>query len=224
MDSAKGGLRGDPGVGDGQDAGTRDKVSSPSSLQTLSAEMRKVYALALRDGYGGVGAGWIEGWADRLDASAARQEERVQALGAAIDGFWQFVEHGYDIEPRAFFEKEAPINGFGSPLAQAAHHMWKRNPKVQELEAENDALRAHHRLCDCLKQPGLEDCTFRATATEQRQRVQKLEREAGRLERVVKIVAEAAYRADAKSLQLTAEIRSLRETRQEKKGADHARR
>ena len=59
-----------------------------------------------------------------------------------IDKFWQIVENGYDIEPRAYFEKEARTNGFDSPLAQAAHHMWKREPKVAELQDRLSAVEA----------------------------------------------------------------------------------
>ncbi len=65
-------------------------------------------------------------------------EAEVRELKKQIDQFWQFVENAYSIEPRAYFEKEAPTNGFGSPLAQAAHHMWKRNPQVQQVERERN--------------------------------------------------------------------------------------
>lgn len=71
----------------------------------------------------------------------AAYEQRVEELERDIDKFWHYVENAYDIEPRAYFEKEAPTNGFGSPLAQASHHIWKRDPKVGELEREVAALK-----------------------------------------------------------------------------------
>lgn len=47
-----------------------------------------------------------------------------------IEKFWYALWHSWDIEPREYFEREAPRNGFGSPLAMAVHHMWKREAKV----------------------------------------------------------------------------------------------
>lgn len=58
--------------------------------------------------------------------------EQGRAL-AEIDAVWRDIANGYDIEPRAYFEREAPKNGFRYPLAQAFHHIWKREPKVQPL-------------------------------------------------------------------------------------------
>lgn len=43
-----------------------------------------------------------------------------------IEAFWQGVQRGWDIEPREYFEREAPKNGFKFPIAQALHHIWKR--------------------------------------------------------------------------------------------------
>lgn len=59
---------------------------------------------------------------------------------AAIEHFWFMVEHGWDIEPRAYFEKEATAMGFRSAVEMAVHHMWKRHAKVwpnAELAARN---------------------------------------------------------------------------------------
>lgn len=57
-----------------------------------------------------------------------------------IDRFWEMLENCWEIEPREYFEKEAPENGFGSPLAMAVHYMWKREPKVaQALADEREA-------------------------------------------------------------------------------------
>lgn len=53
-----------------------------------------------------------------------------------IEATWTAIENGFDIEPRAYFEKEAPTNGFRFALVQAMHYLWKRDAKVQELERE----------------------------------------------------------------------------------------
>lgn len=60
-----------------------------------------------------------------------RENERLKA---EIDAAWFAIEHGWDIEPRAHFEKEAPKNGFEFALAQAVHHMWKREVKADASE------------------------------------------------------------------------------------------
>jgi hypothetical protein len=54
---------------------------------------------------------------------------------ANIDAFWLALERSWEIEPRSYFEKEAPENGFGSPLAMAVHHMWKRDTNTEEARA-----------------------------------------------------------------------------------------
>lgn len=71
--------------------------------------------------------------------------KKVQALAARapaaqkeIDAAWLAIHRGWDIEPRSYFEEQAPKNGFESPLAMAVHYMWKRELK---LTAE-DAARA----------------------------------------------------------------------------------
>jgi hypothetical protein len=61
-----------------------------------------------------------------------------------IDLFWSFVDRGWSIEPRAYFELHARKNGFESPLAMAAHHMWKRDPKITTLRARIAALMPSH--------------------------------------------------------------------------------
>ena len=53
---------------------------------------------------------------------------RTQAV-QEIEAAWKAIERGWDIEPRSYFEAEAPKNGFGSPLAMAIHYMWKRDRK-----------------------------------------------------------------------------------------------
>jgi hypothetical protein len=47
-----------------------------------------------------------------------------------IEHFWTAVERGWDIEPRAYFEKEAVPMGFASAVEMAVHWMWKRHAKV----------------------------------------------------------------------------------------------
>jgi len=83
-------------------------------------------------------ASYMDHWEKRAEAA----EAKLAALERDISAFWQYVENAYDVEPRAFFEKEAPVNGFGSPLAQAAHHIWKRDPKVDALQREVAELKA----------------------------------------------------------------------------------
>lgn len=49
-----------------------------------------------------------------------------------IADFWREVERSYDIEPRAFFEREARPMGYSSAVAMAMHHMWKRDVKDRD--------------------------------------------------------------------------------------------
>lgn len=91
------------------------------------------------DGYDGTDCTFRLSAAEYKSRLAAVEQEKAQ-LQKDIDQFWQYVEHGWDIEPRAYFEKEARTNGFGSPLAQAAHHVWKRDPKVTALESRLAAV------------------------------------------------------------------------------------
>jgi hypothetical protein len=65
----------------------------------------------------------------------------TRRLKAEIDAAWQAIASGYDIEPREYFDREAPHNGFRYPLVQALHHIWKRDPQVAPLVAERDRLR-----------------------------------------------------------------------------------
>lgn len=73
----------------------------------------------------------------------------IDALGEAlagtqenIDKFWTHLSRSYDIEDRAYFEREAPETGDWSPLQMALHHVWKREPKVEALEQELRDARA----------------------------------------------------------------------------------
>ena len=66
-------------------------------------------------------------------------EQENARLTAEIDAAWFGIDHGFDIESRAELEKQSKTNGFKYGLAQAVHHMWKRNPKVQQAEQARDA-------------------------------------------------------------------------------------
>lgn len=59
--------------------------------------------------------------ANHIDANSRNMQARAE-----IDAAWQMIEHGWDIEDRAYFERESKTNGFKYALAQAVHHMWKR--------------------------------------------------------------------------------------------------
>lgn len=65
----------------------------------------------------------------RVKASLAE----ARAVRAEVEAVWQTIARCWDIEPRTYFEAEAPINGFRYPLRQALHHIWKREPKVAAL-------------------------------------------------------------------------------------------
>lgn len=65
-----------------------------------------------------------------------------ERLKAQIEAAWFGIEHGYDIEDRAIIEREAKTNGFRFGLAQAIHTIWKREPTVERIEAERDALQS----------------------------------------------------------------------------------
>lgn len=59
----------------------------------------------------------------------------VMPAAEQIDKFWWVLERCWNIEPREYFEREAPKNGFGSPLAMAVHYMWKRKTKAPSYVA-----------------------------------------------------------------------------------------
>lgn len=62
-----------------------------------------------------------------------RDLDELVRLRAEIDAAWFSILHGWDIEDREYFEREAPGNGFKYALAQAVHHMWKRRLSEQAL-------------------------------------------------------------------------------------------
>ncbi len=79
-------------------------------------------------------------------ADSARQLAKVTARAEQAeqerDAAWQHIERAWDIEPRAYFEKEAPSNGFKWPLVQAIHHIWKRDAKVAAIRDALEQLKA----------------------------------------------------------------------------------
>lgn len=68
------------------------------------------------------------------ESRLAQVEKERDSCRNEIDAAWLAIHHGWDIEPRSYFEREAPLNGFESPLAQAVHHMWKRKIKIGDTE------------------------------------------------------------------------------------------
>lgn len=66
---------------------------------------------------------------------------RPSPVEADVEAFWLALERSWDIEPREYFEREAPKNGFGSPLAMAVHYMWKRETKPAPVEAMLEKVR-----------------------------------------------------------------------------------
>lgn len=80
-----------------------------------------------------------------LDARQSLTEAHgeIAKLNDEIDAAWSGIENGFDIESRAELEKAAKTNGFKYGLAQAVHHIWKRNPKVEALTAAHERLKKH---------------------------------------------------------------------------------
>lgn len=65
---------------------------------------------------------------EELPAPALASSSPYRERGE-VEHFWTAVARGWDIEPRAYFEKEAVAMGFKSPVEMAVHHMWKRHSK-----------------------------------------------------------------------------------------------
>ena len=66
----------------------------------------------------------------------------VELLQATIDGFWEYLYNAYDLESREELEEYAKGWNPPNPLMVALHYIWKREPKVVQLQAEVDKLRA----------------------------------------------------------------------------------
>lgn len=65
--------------------------------------------------------------------AAAQILEAVDEPNAEIDAAWAYIKSGYDCESREELEQQSRTNGFKYGLAQAMHHIWKRNPEVAPL-------------------------------------------------------------------------------------------
>jgi hypothetical protein len=76
-------------------------------------------------------------WVKYEDVAALALE--LARVKQEIEAAWRDIKAGYDIEDRAYFEREAPRNGFGYPLVQALHHIWKRNPDVVAITKRAEA-------------------------------------------------------------------------------------
>lgn len=80
----------------------------------------------------------VPAWNTRVAPTAAHPD---------IEAFWTALDRSWNIEPREYFEKEAPKNGFGSPLAMAVHYMWKREVKdVSAAPADERISRIRERI------------------------------------------------------------------------------
>lgn len=66
----------------------------------------------------------------------------IAALQTELAQVWVQLGNTYDIGPRSYFEREAPLTGTWSPVVMALHHVWKREPKVAALQAEIAQLKA----------------------------------------------------------------------------------
>lgn len=80
-----------------------------------------------------------------ITAIISRQLEGEQGASAEVEACWTAIHRSFEIEPRSYFETEAPKNGFGSPLAMAMHYIWKR--KAKDSEAEQDGFAAGVAAC-----------------------------------------------------------------------------
>ena len=67
---------------------------------------------------------------DKLARQKGEVERQTKQLREEIEAAWRMIEQGFEVEPRSYFEREAPRNVFRFPLVQAVFHLWKRDPKV----------------------------------------------------------------------------------------------
>lgn len=101
----------------------------------------------------GVSCNVVAGWRDQLSALSTALQQVTEELTQAkkdIAEFWTYAANAWDIETREEIEALAAKMGCG-PLFLAAHHTWKRNPKVAALREDRDRLKealvlAQHQL------------------------------------------------------------------------------
>ncbi len=77
-----------------------------------------------------------------MDSETAQAVLKLEERQKRLDAFWVAVHRSYDIEPREFFEREAPASGNWSPEEMCLHHIWKREPRVADLLETLDRLKA----------------------------------------------------------------------------------
>ena len=75
------------------------------------------------------------GQKEEMKAVLALIAERDQ-LEAMVDGFWWYLDQAYNIESREELEVIAEGWEPSNPMQVAIHHIWKREPKVVELDAK----------------------------------------------------------------------------------------
>lgn len=66
-----------------------------------------------------------------MEEENATLRARMAETESLIDSFWEWLDQMWDIEPREYFEKEAPSSGL-TVLQMAMHHVWKRQRKGDE--------------------------------------------------------------------------------------------
>jgi len=71
-----------------------------------------------------------------VNSYSPEREAAYQASQAEIEAFWTMLDRCWEIEPREYFETEAPKNGFEHATAMAVHYMWKRETKPSEAYQE----------------------------------------------------------------------------------------
>jgi hypothetical protein len=62
----------------------------------------------------------------------------LEQLKNDYEAAWAMLLNCYDVEPREYFEREASINGFRSPLAQAIFHIHKRDRRGDEAHQDTE--------------------------------------------------------------------------------------
>ena len=63
----------------------------------------------------------------------------IDSLQAERNAFWAMLHRCWDIEPRSYFEEQAPKNGFDYAPAMAVHYMWKRDTNTTEAASNMKA-------------------------------------------------------------------------------------
>lgn len=94
-----------------------------------------------------------------------------EMLKAVIDGFWEALHNSYNVEARDVIEadtKDSWTKGT-SPLAVALHYVWKREPKVTELQWRSVEDTVANLLCylvDCYENQPLSEMKLQEIGTQ----------------------------------------------------------